>query len=158
MRGGQKLELILYAKPGMVELIVADLLTTWAVKWWIWSQEDTPPRAMFQTSFVAPPYAWELLLSNMLDGTHPVVLLKFLSYSFTSRNNEPERRANNPHLSPWSRSALMIFCLRLYAVTFHKQLVPCHPQNSITPICTFHSNIITLHPGSPLRPLHPRRR
>lgn len=64
----------------------------------------------------------------MLINTHPVVLLKFLSYSFTPGNNEPERRANNPHLSPWSRPALMIFYLRLYAMIFDKQSVPCHPQ------------------------------
>jgi hypothetical protein len=44
----------------------------------------------------------------MLNGTHPAVLFKFLSYSFASGNTEPERRANNSHLSPWSRPALMI--------------------------------------------------
>ena len=33
----------------------------------------------------------------------------------------------------------MIFCLRLYAVILDKQSVPCHPQNSITPVCRFTS-------------------
>jgi hypothetical protein len=31
-----------------------------------------------------------------------------LSHFFASVNSEPERHAKNPHLSPWSRPALMI--------------------------------------------------
>lgn len=153
MRGGQKLEVILYAKPVMVELIVvADLLTMQAVEGWL-EAEKTPPSP--RSRLLHQSCACELLLSSML---HPVVLLKFLSYSFASGNNEPERRANKPYLSPWSRPALMIFCLRLYAVILHKLLVPCHSRNIITPVCTFHSNIITLHPGNPPHPPHPRHR
>jgi hypothetical protein len=82
----------------MVGSKVADLLMVTVLNGGSWSRESTPH---FRPQLLHLPRVWEFLFSNMLNGTHPVVLLKFLSYSFASGNNEPERRANNPHLSPW---------------------------------------------------------
>jgi hypothetical protein len=62
----------------------------------------------FQGHFVAPIKIVEIV--ETFSSQHaqcPIVLIIF-SHIFASGNSEPERHANNPHLSPWSRPALMI--------------------------------------------------
>jgi hypothetical protein len=50
-----------------------------------------------------------------------------ISYSFAFGSSEPERLANNPHLSPWPRPALKILFAPIRR-NFASQSVPCRPH------------------------------
>jgi hypothetical protein len=62
----------------------------------------------FQDNFVAPIKIVEIVKTSSSQHVPCPIVMIILSHFFASVNSEPERHAKNPHLSPWSRPALMI--------------------------------------------------